>query len=1038
LPLSDPWKGLTLDIAAQFQYQASIVNFTGSYIPGGDCSLHVDIQRFDLASLQQLYEAVKHEPLKTPNVDVTIESADLTIASGKGFSATLNNINIAGHGSANAVLSFSSTGSIIHAELGTVQFGEVTINSAYIQLDLQPASSSKSSDAFIYGDIKFEALETDVAVHLYPSAPDVVPKRIEWTVYAELTSSDNTLSLSKLEPRLKGTAFDLALKDVVFIAASQDDPDVGTVITSAYKPKEGVQVFATFDEIPVFNSLAKSKVTGMVLNASWSRSAGFNLNVFLPVARNLVLGKGITTTPVELSLDMTPSPIDKAKLIPCLRVAAGLYIPVTHSPKPLLFEMILTAKETDATITAELKGNWVDPFGISDEVVIGPLLALQADLDYVTGLSGIVFEGGLSIGNTTANVTVSVNEDPMKELLSAEIDNLNFTDLVSFGEKLLHLKFSPPPNDFLEFQKLKWYICPAPLTINNVVYPSGFSFESDMTLFGKTANASVAASDTLLSIKGSVGDFVVGPLKVSGLDDPKKASFQVQVGKDIQHLLLDGAVTLYVETYALHLLVETQPSPKISFTTEFKLTELLTFEVDAKLIGVLNFKDLSKLDFIFDAYLQQHLLDYIHDELLNVLTKAKQAADEGIEAAKKKVAAEKTALDNRISKAQEDLKAIQEKWEAHQESVKKTNQLIIDGYNADIQSRRDSITRAEKAYDAAVQSAQTKLTNALHDQQVKIWAAENDLENVKRKVASDTDDANRKVAAAKAKMDHDFGSAEQNIEDAERKVENLQHQIDDINRQINSLEHGSWLKKIKIPGLKVEQEALELSMKVAQGVLDVARDVLKGADYLADKSAFDAAQKGLDLVKQGGTSLVSDAQKALDSVKQLTQAVVDRANEAVRAVESGSEKIAFDGANAALTAYQRIHNAVFEAANKAIADLVKDVEYLAFETATTALATAQHATKGLDAAEDLLTEVEKGSDAVLDLGKAIVNAGDKALNITSVHLSGSLGKSVGGAGFTADVNGVILKKPFGISLELNPSNVKTFLKDMCQKLAKEI
>ena len=75
-------------------------------------------------------------------------------------------------------------------------------------------------------------------------------------------------------------------------------------------------------------------------------------------------------------------------------------------------------------------------------------------------------------------------------MLSAEIDNLNFTDVVSFAEKLLHLKLPPPPNDFLEFQKIKWYVCPAGLTIQNVVYPPGFSFESDMTLFGKSANVS--------------------------------------------------------------------------------------------------------------------------------------------------------------------------------------------------------------------------------------------------------------------------------------------------------------------------------------------------------------------------------------------------------------------------------------------------------------------------------------------------------------------------------------------------------------------
>lgn len=181
------------------------------------------------------------------------------------------NISIAGYGSGNAILSLSSSGSVIHAELGTVQLGGVTINSAYIQLDLQPASSTKSSDATIYGDIKFEALETDIAVHLYPSAPNVVPKRTEWTVYAELTSSDDILALSNIEPRLKGTDFDLALKNVLFIAASQDDPDIGTVITSTYKPKQGentmatvkapayialvgVQVFRILGEIPILDS----------------------------------------------------------------------------------------------------------------------------------------------------------------------------------------------------------------------------------------------------------------------------------------------------------------------------------------------------------------------------------------------------------------------------------------------------------------------------------------------------------------------------------------------------------------------------------------------------------------------------------------------------------------------------------------------------------------------------------------------------------------------------------------------------------------
>ena len=181
----------------------------------------------------------------------------------------MTNVNIGGHGSGKAVFSFSSAGSFTHAELVTVQFGDVTVTSAYIQLDLEPNSGSKSSDAIIYeDDVIFEALETNNSVHFYPSTPNAVPKRTEWTVYAELTTSD-------IEPRLKGMDFDHALKNVLFIGASQDDSDVGTVVTSAYKSKEGgtitafvsapalmalmgVQVLAAVDEILTFNSLTKS------------------------------------------------------------------------------------------------------------------------------------------------------------------------------------------------------------------------------------------------------------------------------------------------------------------------------------------------------------------------------------------------------------------------------------------------------------------------------------------------------------------------------------------------------------------------------------------------------------------------------------------------------------------------------------------------------------------------------------------------------------------------------------------------------------
>ena len=63
----------------------------------------------------------------------------------------------------------------------------------------------------------------------------------------------------------------------------------------------------------------------------------------------------------------------------------------------------------------------------------------------------------------------------------------------------------------------------------------------------------------------------------------------------------------------------------------------------------------------------------------------------------------------------------------------------------------------------------------------------------------------------------------------------------------------------------------------------------------------------------------------------------------------------------------------------------------------------------------------------------VVNAGDETLtgNITSIHLSGSLGKSI--AVHSRLIKGVILKKAFEIHGELNPGRVENVLKGLFQE-----
>ncbi|KIJ64171.1 hypothetical protein HYDPIDRAFT_28615 [Hydnomerulius pinastri MD-312] len=98
------------------------------------------------------------------------------------------------------------------------------------------------------------------------------------------------------------------------------------------------------------------------------------------------------------------------------------------------------------------------------------------------------------------------------------------------------------------------------------------------------------------------------------------------------------------------------------------------------------------------------------------------------------------------------------------------------------------------------------------------------------------------------------------------------------------------------------------------------------------------------------------------------------------------------------------------------------------------LAMAQGSTKGLTAAQNFLSDVEEDSVHDLSVSRPSVSYGSQVLDITTVHLSGSLGKSVSldGATFATAMKGVRLGKPFGIK-ELDPGRVWNFLTNILKE-----
>lgn len=112
------------------------------------------------------------------------------------------------------------------------------------------------------------------------------------------------------------------------------------------------------------------------------------------------------------------------------------------------------------------------------------------------------------IGDIQVQALLRANEDPMslftslhdvcvfgtnstsEEFLEVEADSLNLVDILSFTQDVTGLWMPQPPPDFLTFEKLKIYICPANIAFGTATYPAGCSFTADMLVFGKKADVS--------------------------------------------------------------------------------------------------------------------------------------------------------------------------------------------------------------------------------------------------------------------------------------------------------------------------------------------------------------------------------------------------------------------------------------------------------------------------------------------------------------------------------------------------------------------
>lgn len=167
----------------------------------------------------------------------------------------------------------------------------------------------------------------------------------------------------------------------------------------------GIQICASLGSIASMDKLMGTPQSGLQLNAGWSSALGFRFDLYLPGAHGIYLGNGLTTEPFKLEIQTKP---------PTLQLTAGLKVAVPQQD-PLEFFLSLAIDELSARGVAQMVGYWVNPFGISDQVKVGPNLALSIEIIFAEGLpGGLGFAGGLQIGKASAQIAVNISEDPMR------------------------------------------------------------------------------------------------------------------------------------------------------------------------------------------------------------------------------------------------------------------------------------------------------------------------------------------------------------------------------------------------------------------------------------------------------------------------------------------------------------------------------------------------------------------------------------------------------------------------------------------------
>ncbi|EGX50856.1 hypothetical protein AOL_s00054g942 [Orbilia oligospora ATCC 24927] len=1021
-----------LRVEADMQWRQTTIPVAGTY--GSDeYSLEAYIGNLSLHDVGELFQQMMDAELDIFDHDVVLQSMYINISK-DGF-VLAGTVIINGHSSANAKVAFKKDGISISGGVSDMSFKGIDIHKAELDIFIgtkSQNSSERETKFAIMGDVSFAGI--DLRVGVYTKKPGD-GKELQWAIYGE---AQGDLKTSRLCPELEGTFLDISLNGLALMASNHEDSG-GKYNTRGYPLAKGIQFCARIAEIPALKTILGTNVEGTILRASYNNGA-FSLGLILPGERTMTFTPDLYTGPVSFYIQTGGG------------IKLGLQAEFTIKLKeqdPLRFDLGIKAGVEDASGYGEMVEGckWVNPCGVGKNVVISGC-AVDIGIVYTTfAISGIPgrigLKGRIDIGEKQVGGAMLVSQTS-EQLLAFTEKDLGVVDLVKFASVIIE-KELPRPDNFLHITDFDLYLSSG-ATIANTYYPRGVSLKGDMLILGKRAQFDCKIGSEV-KIMATIESFSIGPLKVTGAAN-KDPIVDAEISSTAQRVYIDGAVSVWGASAAIHLNADFHPSPKFDFAIQLKLSDLFLVQLQARMTGNVNYKDLKTFenaDFAVYAKLEQHIVQHITQQLEQQINCTQQGLKGSFDSVKKRLDEQEKNFQEGCQIATEKLAAAQTTWNEKRKLVEGARDSAKEYLESEKRELQKAVDDAERTWKTLCSDAKNKLDKVKSEADAAVDLLKANLKLVEKESDEAIRIAQNLLQNEIEYFDRVFGAAADKLKTAREAVEKFQRAVDSIedelNRKIRQLDNANVLDKV---GIAVQIAALHTGRASALGPLTAAQGALLGIEegirltgFWAAKAGITAAEVALKSAQDAKNLPLSALSEGLDMALIFHKNNIDVAEEALTCAEKFSDELKlFDAARAALDIGCPLAQSSLDVAEAAVKGLGNCMEFLAFELAKKALAFAESNTTELNLARYACKAAEDVANLGLDIVKWGISHAGKLIDINKIEFEGSLKSLIAdGPPLRVLIQGVLCGGQFAVEIIWQPHfNLVAFIKALFDRL----